>query len=135
VHEPVRHAISTGAQAFLTKVATVTGFSTEPEPGTSPVPSANLSTLQEMMPRILMLSEALPELEPELGSQDLPTVGSAGHYVGACKPCAFFYTRGCGNGTQCSFCHLCPSDEKRTRQKEKQAAFREMRRQRRQVRL
>jgi len=134
-HEPLRRAITTGAQAFMTKVATVTGFRTEAEPGTSAVPSDNFSTRQQMMPRILMLAEALPEAEPELGSQDLPTVGSAGHYVGACKPCAFFYTKGCGNGTQCSFCHLCPSDEKRARQKEKQAAFREGRRQRRQVRL
>ena len=45
----------------------------------------------------------------------------AGHFNGDCKPCAFLYTRGCENGSHCSFCHLCPPDEKRKRQKEKQA--------------
>lgn len=84
-------------------------------------------------PHVLMLSEALPEPNP--ASLDVPTLGSAGHYAGACKPCAFLYTKGCENGAQCSFCHLCPPDEKRRRQKEKQAAFKEMRRQKKLVSL
>jgi hypothetical protein len=87
------------------------------------------------MPRVLVLSDALPT-QPELGSKEMPTVGSAGHNLGTCKPCAFFHRQGCGNGTQCSFCHLCGPDEKRRRQKEKQTTFKEMRRnERRQVRL
>merc|ERR1719502_970540 len=85
-------------------------------------------------PHVLMLSEALPE--PILGSNEMPTVGSAGHNLGTCKPCAFFHTRGCGNGLQCAFCHLCPPEEKRKRQKEKVAMLRAMRQQeRRQMRL
>jgi len=74
-----------------------------------------------------------PPPPPPLGPNELPTVGSADHYKGKCKPCAFLYTKGCENGYECPFCHLCPPEEKRRRQKEKQAAFREMRRQRKQV--
>lgn len=88
---------------------------------------------QQQAPCVLLLSNALQEAE--LCSSAVPTVGSAGHQSGMCKPCAFFYTKGCGNGTQCPFCHLCPPEEKRRRQKSKQEAFKEMRRQRNQVRL
>jgi len=103
----------------------------ESEYGTSAQVEA--SDASQQIPRVLVLSEALAE--PELSPHELPTVGSAGHYIGTCKPCAFFYTKGCSNGTQCPFCHLCPPDEKRKRQKEKHAAFLEARQQRRQMRL
>merc|ERR1712232_238478 len=54
--------------------------------------------------------------EVQLGSVQLPTVGSLGHYDGSCKPCAFFWKEaGCSNGTACSFCHLCDSMEKKGR--------------------
>jgi hypothetical protein len=75
--------------------------------------------------QVICLANAL--VEPELGSIELPTVGSAGHKWGACKPCAFLYKRGCQNGVQCSFCHLCDSGEKKRRQKEKIALLKEMR--------
>jgi len=52
-----------------------------------------------------------------LGSAELPTVGSAGHNEGNCKPCAFFHIKGCESGMKCAFCHLCPADEKRRRHK------------------
>jgi len=93
--------------------------------------------LQTEPPRVLVLADALdmPETEPiecdvSSDSNELPSLGSAGHFSGECKPCAFLYTKGCGNGLQCHFCHLCPPDEKHRRQKEKVIAFREMRRQR-----
>lgn len=76
-------------------------------------------------PQVLCLAGALGE--PVLGSSELPTVGSAGHKWGACKPCAFLYKRGCENGVECSFCHLCDSGEKKRRQKEKVARLKEMR--------
>jgi len=76
-------------------------------------------------PAILRLADALSE--PELGSAGMPTKGSAGHWSGSCKPCAFFHTKGCGNGVDCQFCHLCPAGEKKRRQKEKVAVTREMR--------
>eukprot|EP00930_Biecheleria_cincta_P042638 TRINITY_DN29334_c0_g1_i1.p1 TRINITY_DN29334_c0_g1~~TRINITY_DN29334_c0_g1_i1.p1 ORF type:complete len:272 (-),score=47.43 TRINITY_DN29334_c0_g1_i1:118-933(-) len=59
----------------------------------------------------------LPRAQPELGSEACPTVGSAGHLLGLCKPCAFFHTKGCQGGTSCVFCHLCLPGEKKRRQK------------------
>lgn len=124
--QPLREAVTAGAQAFMAAAA---GLWAQPEPTTS---AQNVDASRQA-PRVLMLAEALQG--PVLGSPELPTMGSAGHHTNTCKPCAFFYTKGCENGTQCVFCHLCPPDEKRRRQKEKQEAFREMRKQRRQVRL
>jgi hypothetical protein len=48
-----------------------------------------------------------------------PSVGSAGHAKGRCKPCAFFHVKGCENGTLCKFCHLCDPGEKKRRAKDK----------------
>jgi hypothetical protein len=56
---------------------------------------------------------------PRLGSAELPSVGSLGHYMRRCKPCAFVTRTGCGNGIQCNFCHLCSAGEKKRRRKEK----------------
>merc|ERR1712023_263585 len=115
--------------AFATTLAAATGFWSRTEK-VSWAEASETDDISEEMPRVLVLSDALPGPNVEL-----PTVGSAGHFTGTCKPCAFFYTRGCQNGFQCSFCHLCPPEEKRRRQKEKQAAFRDARRQRRQIHL
>mmetsp|Transcript_89580 Transcript_89580/g.252496 ORF Transcript_89580/g.252496 Transcript_89580/m.252496 type:complete len:224 (-) Transcript_89580:229-900(-) len=60
-----------------------------------------------------------------LGSSALPTVGSAGHNDGSCRPCAFVWKEpGCHNGVNCMFCHLCDPSEKKKRQKDKKAAIR-----------
>jgi hypothetical protein len=126
-------AFSAGAQAFMDKMIASTGFWTQRQG--SPIMPAMEPASANLAPRVLVLSEVLPGSASHLGSQELSTLGSAGHFSGHCKPCAFFYTKGCESGTQCLFCHLCPPDEKRRRQKDKHAAFREMRRQRRQVRL
>jgi len=53
----------------------------------------------------------------------LPSMGSAGHRSGRCKPCAFVGTKGCNSGADCRFCHLCEAGEKKKRQKEKRAHF------------
>ena len=55
--------------------------------------------------------------------EQLPSAGSAGHAFGTCRPCAFFYAKGCLNGLGCSFCHLCDRGEKKRRQKQKKAMF------------
>lgn len=60
-----------------------------------------------------------PVVEFAVDSSTLPTVGSAAHRLGTCKPCAFFHTKGCGNGLNCIFCHLCAPGEKKRRQKVK----------------
>ena len=56
-------------------------------------------------------------------TKELPSVGSAGHAFGTCKPCGFFYAKGCLNGPACSFCHLCDRGEKKRRQKQKKACL------------
>lgn len=42
--------------------------------------------------------------------------GSVLHGTGKCRPCAWFWKpSGCRNGTECSFCHDCPSYERKAR--------------------
>lgn len=92
------------------------------------LPSSPMQTppVQGLQAPVLRLADAIGE--PEFGSPMLPTLGSAGHRIGNCKPCAFYHTKGCGNGTQCQFCHLCPAGEKKRRQKQKGAFERDFRR-------
>merc|ERR1712048_1423231 len=55
----------------------------------------------------------------------LPSVGSALHGSGICKPCAFFWkSESCSNGVDCFHCHMCPKGEMRRRKKEKRDAMR-----------
>jgi hypothetical protein len=72
---------------------------------------------------VLRLSDALRT--PVLGSADLPSIGSTAHHLGGCRPCAFYYTRGCENADGCPFCHLCIPGEKKRRLREKRIARRE----------
>eukprot|EP00931_Biecheleriopsis_adriatica_P087356 TRINITY_DN61842_c0_g1_i1.p1 TRINITY_DN61842_c0_g1~~TRINITY_DN61842_c0_g1_i1.p1 ORF type:complete len:420 (-),score=77.63 TRINITY_DN61842_c0_g1_i1:71-1264(-) len=81
-------------------------------PGLAPPPPAQAPQLR--------IAESLPD--SSLGTPDMPTVGSAGHRFGTCKPCAFFHTKGCGTGVNCTFCHLCAPGEKKRRQKIKHTA-------------
>lgn len=59
------------------------------------------------------------------GSDKLPSLGSFGHDLGQCKPCAFLHTKGCSSGTMCKFCHLCDAGAKKRRQKEKRQTFKD----------
>lgn len=52
---------------------------------------------------------------------DVVSVGSRAHPI-ACKPCAFYHLKGCENGRDCEFCHLCDPGEKKRRKKEKAAS-------------
>jgi len=65
-----------------------------------------------------------PPEGPAPGSAELPSVGSAGHSAGCCKPCAFFHTQGCTSGLSCQFCHLCDADERKRRRRAKYEARR-----------
>lgn len=69
--------------------------------------------------QVLILGNVLKQ--PELGSPELPTVGSAQHRLGGCKPCAFAHTKGCENGVNCAFCHLCQPGERKRRQRQRTA--------------
>jgi len=68
--------------------------------------------------RVVSLASAIPS-DPALGTPALPTVGSRSHFQGTCRPCAFLHTRGCQNGIECPFCHLCSKGEKKRRQRER----------------
>ncbi|CAJ1433701.1 unnamed protein product [Effrenium voratum] len=59
-------------------------------------------------------------------------VGSQGHHLRLCKPCAFWNTKGCKDGKECKFCHLCEPGEKKRRKKEKSAYIRNISRWRQQ---
>jgi len=109
----------------------------------APEPPAMASAAQQPGTTTLSLASALPPLPcvtcalapvllltpiveaPALGSPELPTLGSADHRSGTCRPCAHAYSsRGCNNGTQCPFCHLCPPGELKRQQKAKRQAQR-----------
>jgi len=77
-------------------------------------------------PSTLQLAELLAG--PQLGSAELPTIGSKNHHLRRCKPCAFLFKEpGCDNGIDCPFCHLCVAGEKKRRAKEKRARVRSLR--------
>jgi len=71
--------------------------------------------------------EDLRQLEPSQSAEKCGSeaksnfsVGSAGHAARRCKPCAFYHAdKGCANGQNCTFCHLCEPGEKKRRQKQK----------------
>lgn len=58
-------------------------------------------------------------MRQQVSEDNPPTRGSIGHGSGRCKPCAFVHTKGCGNGFECPFCHLCEPGEKKKRRKDK----------------
>merc|ERR1711937_208138 len=82
--------------------------------------------------RVLRLDDMLADPEPGCPAP-APTIGSMGHNVGKCKPCAFAYTKGCADGWNCKFCHLCEPGEKKRRRKEKLAYRKEVARTRREA--
>lgn len=59
------------------------------------------------------------DAEAEDVSQGL-SVGSAMHFAGDCKPCAWRWkTDGCANKLSCRFCHICPDGALKKRRRSK----------------
>merc|ERR1711879_694472 len=57
----------------------------------------------------------LPPCDPKI-----PTLGSANHSSGLCKPCSFFWRSvGCGNGANCTFCHYAAQTKRKDGKKKK----------------
>jgi hypothetical protein len=55
-----------------------------------------------------------------------PSIGSALHAQGLCRPCAWFWKpKGCENGSECRHCHLCPEGEIQARRKSKLTMLRQ----------
>lgn len=74
---------------------------------------------------ILSLAEAIVEPAQATNVQELPSLGSAGHRHGTCKPCSFFFRAGCSPGPQCEYCHLCDAGEKKRRLRKKRELLRD----------
>ncbi|CAK0807272.1 unnamed protein product [Prorocentrum cordatum] len=71
-----------------------------------------------------LLGDALDPGHLDDDARGYPSVGSEGHPA-ECHPCAFFWKpKGCSLAVDCDFCHLCPADEKKRRQKAKIDAIR-----------
>lgn len=86
------------------------------------LPPPPVAAAPQSAPSVLRLSDAIAP--PELGSPQLPSIGSLLHHRGGCRPCTFFHTRGCENKEDCQFCHLCGPGEKKKRLKGMKAAQR-----------
>lgn len=55
---------------------------------------------------------------PNMEMGELPSMGSAEHAAGSCRPCFWFWkSQGCNRGTLCNHCHLCLPDKLRTQRK------------------
>mmetsp|Transcript_95501 Transcript_95501/g.169575 ORF Transcript_95501/g.169575 Transcript_95501/m.169575 type:complete len:219 (+) Transcript_95501:48-704(+) len=68
---------------------------------------------------------ALPAEATNAEPTDLPSLGSALHGTGNCRPCAWMWkARGCMNAASCDYCHLCPEGELKNRKRSKIAAIR-----------
>lgn len=95
----------------------------------APEPSSPVAEAINAQPRQLSLASYIEdttsaqasELTEQQRAMGMPSVGSLGHAVGRCKPCAFFHTKGCSSGESCLFCHLCePGCAKRRKKAWKQ---------------
>mmetsp|Transcript_23942 Transcript_23942/g.60512 ORF Transcript_23942/g.60512 Transcript_23942/m.60512 type:complete len:500 (-) Transcript_23942:155-1654(-) len=68
--------------------------------------------------------------EAEQGTSFAPqgafsSAGSFLHGTGLCRPCAWFFKpKGCQNGAECNYCHVCPEGEIKARRKNKVVALR-----------
>jgi len=103
------------------KVAALAQLPEDPPPVQAP--GVLLMEARRSAAPVLLLSEAT--WRPALGSVELPTIGSEDHHLGKCSPCAHAYgPKGCQNGVQCPFCHLCPKGELKRRQQAKRLAKR-----------
>jgi len=52
--------------------------------------------------------------------QALPSAGSALHFAGGCRPCAWFWKDvGCQNALTCTYCHLCDEGALKAKKKSK----------------
>lgn len=90
---------------------------------------ANLASgMPVTLPLVGVASDISSEVDLQSGFfSELPSAGSAAHFEGWCKPCAFAY-EGCANGKTCAFCHLCGPGELKARKRAKLAQRRKMNR-------
>jgi len=75
-------------------------------------------------PRLLSLVDTIAEPPQEGGMPGCPSVGSAGHHLGLCKPCDFVHRGSCRTGFACKFCHLCGPEATKQKKKERRKIVR-----------
>lgn len=111
------HALPTNSALPASANLGIKAQNSQAEACVKPIPAKNSSSIPvtSEMPQLqvirladaLRLEDAAADTGPISGMQELPSVGSLGHFRGQCKPCAFVHTKGCTNGKRCQFCHLC----------------------------
>merc|ERR1719420_552013 len=73
----------------------------------------------------MLFNEAVSNPTYEVQAGMLPSMGSNSHGTGKCLPCAWFWKpKGCQNGKDCQYCHMCPEGELKARKKAKVNAIR-----------
>lgn len=122
---PVLNAQTRGPQ-FLPPAPCSTVAVMQPPPAQAPILSQEMQAPSIPLPPssapVLHLVEA--SSAPSGSTTNLPSIGSAEHCLGTCRPCAFFHAKGCSNGVNCIYCHLCDAGEKKRRMKEKRESLR-----------
>jgi len=117
-HAPVQHmpvATNGSAMASVTQESEIVELQ---EPPHDVIHLAGRQLFGEALDSAILDETAPP-------SQPLPSPGSAPHGTGRCNPCAWFWKpKGCQNGGNCAYCHLCPEGELKNRKKAKVAALR-----------
>mmetsp|Transcript_62146 Transcript_62146/g.180204 ORF Transcript_62146/g.180204 Transcript_62146/m.180204 type:complete len:212 (-) Transcript_62146:313-948(-) len=68
---------------------------------------------------VLQLSLDDAVSRPMSGTSACPTVGSAGHWLGVCRPCEYVHRGLCTNGAACKYCHVCGPEVCKQLRKEK----------------
>mmetsp|Transcript_91063 Transcript_91063/g.167123 ORF Transcript_91063/g.167123 Transcript_91063/m.167123 type:complete len:206 (+) Transcript_91063:51-668(+) len=72
------------------------------------------------LPEAVKASLAMLPLDdiPSARDQESSSIGSIGHHMGACRPCAWRWKpTGCVKAESCEFCHLCEDGVRKTRKK------------------
>lgn len=58
-------------------------------------------------PPAVLRARGAAQDEMVMGTPACPSVGSAGHWAGACRPCEYIHKGLCINAVSCKYCHLC----------------------------
>merc|ERR1719217_592624 len=105
------------------KLAEVQETTSEQDAKESPLPLDSCLPEPETKQKALSQPKLIKAVHAEFSKLDtaaeLPSIGSAMHYIGMCKPCIFLHgKKGCENGSRCLHCHSCTARETKKRRKQ-----------------
>lgn len=66
---------------------------------------------------LVEVQQTMTQADFEASGEELPSIGSEGHFDGSCKRCAFFPKGRCTNGKDCSHCHFAHEPRSRLRKR------------------